>query len=522
MSMRDRCSTYEVIVIGSGIGGLTCAALLSSMGRRVLLLERQSKPGGYATCFKRRAEAEDLFRFDASIHTIGGCGPGGVITRILAQVGATDHVEFIRLKNRILTGIYPDRTISFPTDRDEFLALLSSEFPREASGLRRFFGLMEDLHRFLWKWKDRTLLAGVPLFFSPGFFRVAGSLRRSLQHEMDRALQDARLKLILASLIGWAGLMPEEFDFSTFTMNLMGIFDEEASYYVRGGSQQLSNALARAVSDRGGHIRFRSPVTGILLDGRSVAGVQLADGKRFFSNVVVSNADAHRTLTQMIPPGTLPAAYRRRLHRLRPSTSALVVYLGLDTGFQPPETFREAFDLLYARTYRPTSAALSLRETGPLPYLGISNYTNVDPSVAPPGKKVVTLMVPMEMGELRDWGLANLEDRTEAYARIKEDLADRLIHAAEDVYPDMRRHIRVKEVATPVTLYRYTGNAHGAFLGYSYRAGRGFIGRPAPRTPVRGLYLAGAWTRPGGGIKGVAVSGMIAAELVRKTLASEG
>ena len=128
-------NAFDIIVIGSGIGGLTSAALLAKAGRSVLVIEQHDRPGGYAHGFTRKR-----FCFDSGVHLTSGCGSQGyrggqVIHKVLQSVGAEDQVEFIQV-NPFCHGAYPELKVSFPHSIEDFVTVLAELFPKEESGLR--------------------------------------------------------------------------------------------------------------------------------------------------------------------------------------------------------------------------------------------------------------------------------------------------------------------------------------------------------------------------------------------------
>jgi all-trans-retinol 13,14-reductase len=126
MDIKER---YDVIVIGAGLGGLTCGALLAKNGFKTLVLEQHTAPGGYCTSFKRKG-----FTFDAAVHFLEGAGYGGFLYRILSGLEIENELEYHTM-DPVYKVVYPDESIAIPADLNEYIALLSSKFPAEKQGI---------------------------------------------------------------------------------------------------------------------------------------------------------------------------------------------------------------------------------------------------------------------------------------------------------------------------------------------------------------------------------------------------
>lgn len=249
-------------------------------------------------------------------------------------------------------------------------------------------------------------------------------------------------------------------------------------YYPRGGSQAYADLLARVIRENGGEILLSHRVEKILVEDGRVKGV-VANGKVFEAPIVVFAANAKQLLSMV---EGLPEDLAKQIEDLRPSVTAFAVYLGLDMDLS---------------SYPPLIKDL---DQG----IGLVINSNLDRSLAPEGcstLSVITLL-PQEM-----YDYFNVEDPV--YSERKRKYAEELIQKAEKVVPSIRDHIVVMDAATPRTFERYTLNYRGAI--YAFDQSASAPPRPYFKTPIKGLYLAGASTFPGAGIEAVTISGVIAA-----------
>jgi phytoene dehydrogenase-like protein len=255
----------------------------------------------------------------------------------------------------------------------------------------------------------------------------------------------------------------------------------DGGYYPAGGSQAFADALVGAIREHGGEVRLRTAVSRILLEAGRAVGVELAGGERLRAEVVISNADARRTFLDLVGRERLPADFARHVEALRPSASALAVFLGVD--------------------YVPDVEPITIQaddERG----LAIAIPSKVDPSLAPPGHSSVTLVTLAAASG--DW-----DRKAPGYAARKRREGDALIALAERTLPGLSGHVVYRQDGTPATFARYAWTTGGAIYGPA-------VGqwRPPAKSPVERLVLAGAGVFPGAGVEAVVISGTLAADAV--------
>jgi prolycopene isomerase len=484
-----------VVVIGSGIGGLTSAGLLAKQGKKVLVVERHDRPGGYAHSFRRRG-----YRFDSAVHVIGGCGDGpyegsGLIRRLLEVMQVEDRCRFLSL-DPFYTAVYPDFRLDVPSGIDAFTERHVRAFPGEERGFRELMSICQAV-------RAESLRA--PDLLSPtDFGRMASYVPSLVQYHratvadvMADHLTDPHLMSVFGTLWPYLGLPPSKLSFLYWAMMLLSYVDDGA-WSCEGGFQPLANAMAGALTDAGGELLLKSSVTQIVVERGEVAGVVLENGQRILAPVVVSNADATQTLTELVGAEHLPRRLLAGLRKMEPSLSAFVVYGATDLDLAAAGAAHEMF--FYKQWDHDIDYENAL--SGKISRIGVTVPSLVDSTLAPAGEHVFTLTVLLPYSLSRTW-------RVE-----KEFFTDLLLTEADAVFPGLRDHLRFAEGATPRTMERYTRNLEGAIYGWDLRPSQVGPMRLGPNPPVEGLYLAGHWTAPGGGIYGVCQSGVHAAQTV--------
>jgi phytoene dehydrogenase-like protein len=365
--------------------------------------------------------------------------------------------------------------------------MLARRFPAQRDALRGFFAEMEAVYREVYQEVPRT--GGVP--FRPT--TVAEMMAYPAAHPhfirwmnvpfstmLERFIADPALRHTLSALTGY--LTDEPGALTVAAMAPIFGFYFDGGYYPAGGSQRLADAFVNAIEERGGEVRLRTAVKRILIEDGQAVGVELADGRIEHARAVISNADVQRTFQDLIDPEHVPASLRQRVAALRPSASVLHVSLGLD--------------------YVPDLEAMAIIDTS-LGQVAIANPSKVDSTLAPPGHSAIVLMRLVPPDVTGDW-----ERKSPAYRLRKRKACDALIDAAATAMPGLRDHIVYRQDGTPATVERYAwtngGSIYGPKLGSGLEA----------KTPIAGLVLAGSGVFPGAGVEAVAISGMIAADLV--------
>jgi prolycopene isomerase len=491
-SKRER---YDAIVVGSGVGGLSAAALLAKHGLSVLVVERHDRPGGYAHGFQRRQ-----FHFDAAIHLVGGCEPSsepntGLIDGLLRSLGVRDRCRFLPV-DPFYDVRFPGLEARVPVGLEPFIEAHARAFPGEAEGLRNLAGLCSRLSR-----EVRAVPERIPwwrmLSFPRRFPTVFRHHRATVAQVLETHLRDARARSLFAAFWPYLGSPPSQLSFLYFALALMS-FVEEGAYLCEGTFQKLADALVAALQAKGGELLLRSEVRRILTESGRVKGVMLENGQRIEAPVVISNADALQTFEELVGEDTAGSRYVARLRALKPSLSAVVAFLGTDLDLSGAGRVHETFcyggwdhDRIHESV-----------QNGKPEVMAVTIPTLLDRTLAPAGFHEVVLTTLAPYAAARSW-------REEKAAFV-----ERLIAQAESLIPGLQQHLAVSEGATPRTMERYTLNVTGAMYGWAMTPDQAGIRRLDRRTPIRGLYLSGHWTRPGLGVYGVTVSGLQTAAAV--------
>lgn len=496
---------YDVVIIGAGIGGLTCGALLAKNGFKTLVIEQHSIPGGYCTSFKRNG-----FIFEAAVHFSESLGEGGRFYQILKELDVEKEIELHKL-DPLYRVFFRDESFSIPANLNEYISMLSKEFPKEEKGISELFETIKKLKKEMGELRtplrpwDKIL---VPLKF-PLIFKYH---KKTFAEMMADFIEDVRLKAIISSGWPYVGLPPSKIS----ALQMAGYLYSahfEGHYHPNGGAQVLVGTLAKALKKYGGELQLGTEVTKILIENNKAVGVETAKGDKINAKYVVSNADARQTFLKLIGPEKVSDTFLDRLKRMEPSISFFQVWLGVDMN--PRDKGITEHEIFYYRSYDPDYVYNSCLQGKFEEGCGIAIPTLNDPSLAPENKHIVSLIYPIPYDYKERWRTENGK-RGDSYRKLKDEIKHQLIKTAERVIPELSEHIILSEAATPLTLERYTQNSKGAAYGWASTPDQSGTSRLQPETPINNLYLAGHWTTSGGGTITVALSGRNTAEMIIK------
>lgn len=493
---------WDAIVIGAGLGGLSCAAAFARKGFRALVLEQHDKPGGYATAFRRPGG----FLFDVSLHSTS-VGERNGIRNLIGGFPEITEVEFVPHPN-LYRAVFPSHDVRVPQrDIPAYIATLARLFPEEKAGIA---ALIEDMAGFaadIGKFRaapGKVEMSRFPVDF-PHLSRHAG---RTWGQMVDDRIRDPKLKAIVSALWIYYGLPPSRLAAFYYALPTLGYL-QSGGYYPKGRSQTVSDALASFIKARGGDVLLRTRVRKILTKGGAAYGVRTDAGQDYRGRVVVSNASAWNTFHDLLADDAALKEYRARLAGFSPSLSCLQVFLGLnkdlvrECGVPDTEVFLETGydpDASYEASRR-----ADMENCG----IGVTLYDNLYEGYSPRGKNTVNLIALQGFEPWEKFEGDYRKGRKAAYRAEKERMADVLIRRAEQkLLPGLSKCIQVKEIGSPLTNRRYTENYRGAIYGWDQTVENSGPRRVGHSTPVKGLYLAGAWSNPGHGYGGVLQSGL--------------
>lgn len=492
MITTTRQQSFDAIVVGSGIGGLTVAALLSKLyHKRVLVLEQHFTAGGFTHTFERKGK----FHWDVGLHYVGDMGEGGTGKAVFDYL--TNHnLRWQKMPDPFEKFVYPDFTFEVYSDPDRFRADLIRHFPHEQAAIRRYF---QDVQKAAFWFGAHVMLELFPIWMHPLLRRIVRYLgaiaRQTTQQYLDRHFQDVQLKALLASQWGDYGLPPSQSCFGIHSVIVTHYF--QGGWYPVGGAKAIAQAIIPVIEQAGGAVITQRQVTEILLESGVAVGVKVqdtahpkADLETYFASIVVSDAGAFNTYVKLIP-ACYPLAERQRIQAFPKSSSMVTVYLGLKES--PQQLGFQGENHWIYTTYNHDAVAqdplLSADELPKFCYLSF-------PSLKDPLAEAHTaeIIAHVDYDFFSKWREQPWRRRDNDYTELKNQIIQALIQLVERHYPGFQDLIEYAELSTPLTVEHFDASDRGAIYGIPCipeRLDQSWIGA---RTPIRNLYLTGADT----------------------------
>jgi phytoene dehydrogenase-like protein len=500
--LRD---TYDVIVVGAGLGGMTAAGLLAKRGLSVLMIEQQGKPGGSCTSFRR-----DGVTFDVGTAMLYGFGERGfkpfrfLLNELEEPVEVVAHATLARMT-------FEGQPITFWPDVERFLQELDRLFPDEKESLRAFY-------RDLWVMYENIVLKNEvivpPSEFSPRqvlrrlltgpvqMIKMQKLLDTSVRSLLDRYFKSQAVinffdKLCSAYCYTTSDETPAVLAATMFLDNHIG-----GVYYPAGGAQMLPNKIEKAFERLGGQVLYHTMVDEILIRDAQAYGVRLASGVEIHASRVIANATVWNLYGKLVRPEHIPPERLTWAQGLVPTFPSMTLYMVVNRAALPA-------DVLPWEVFIENRAVIDSSD--------LTLYINslVDESLGPPGKLVVMAIAP----NLETWPApGSAEDHTEAYFAQKKAEAQRMLDQVEQHFPGFCSHIETLIVGTPTTIERYLLKNGGAVGGPKNMLGQHMLKRLHAASEWKNLYVCGDSTVMATGAPATVVSGVGAANRLLRDL----
>jgi prolycopene isomerase len=467
---------YDVIIVGAGIGGLVCGCYLARAGKKVLIVEKNAKPGGYCTSFER-----DGFRFDVGVHGLGEMYEGGRLRRIIDELELDIQITRIDPSDIIIT---PEYEVCFFNDLGKTIYNFQENFPKEAKNIEAFFNFVKTARI-------------VELYRKLRF--------KTFEQLLDEFFKDQMLKKMLGVPLGNLGVSSKTISALVSTIFYRD-FMINGGYYPIGGMQSLPDALLKRFKEFGGEVLLSKKIEKIIVKNNTVKGVIIEQGHFLKSKYVVSNCDARQLFFELIGKEHISKKFIKIINKMIPTASVFLVYLGLK-------------DDLSSLALKKCSALWYPSSNMDKVYLHNSNIEDIDYlqlhllcSLAEiygnnDNKKSMHLLIMVPFRSEKFWD------------KCKGSLSNDMIERIEQVVPSLSSCISLKIIATPFDLYRYTLNYKGAVYGWAAFPSQANFRLIPSKTEINNLFLCGHWiTHAYGqsGISTVAYSGYRTSQFVLK------
>lgn len=458
----------KVVIVGSGLGGLSCGIILLKNGYEVTVLEQSGQIGGCLQCFMRHGA-----KFETGMHFIGSAAEGQTMNKLLRYLEVLDDITLSPLDadgyDVVALG---GRQYRIPVGKERFIRQMSEYFPRQKDNIRRYYDTVEMI-------ANASSLHSLKYAETDSHVAMEYNMR-SIDDVMAELVSDPQLADVLVGNLPLYAAEKGKTPFSThaFIMD----FYNQSSYRIAGGSDTVAVSMLHTIEKYGGRVLTRSKVTRIICDDTHATGVEINGSDVMPADIVISDTHPKRTL-EMLDTKLIRPAFRRRINAIPETVGSFSVYLKFR---------RDSVPYMNCNYYgynqlSPWNCEQYTDETWPKGFLYMHFCQEAHPQYADTG----VILSYMKMEDVVKWQGTRVGRRGADYEDFKRRKAERLLDSLERHVPGIRNGIEEYYTSTPLTYLDYTGTEGGSMYGIAKDVNMGAAYRVPQRTRVPNVYQAG-------------------------------
>ena len=466
----------KVIIIGSGLGGLSCGVILARYGYEVTVLEQGMQVGGCLQCFSRRGG-----KFETGMHFIGSASEGQTLDRLLNFIEVKPDITLSQLDPTGYDVVsLCGQHFRFANGREAFIEQMSQYFPQQRDALVNYYNLVDKV-------ASASSLHSLNNVETDAAVNMEYQMR-TINEVIDSTVSDPLLAKVLVGNLPLYAAEKDKTPFSTHAF-IMDFYNQSA-YRIVGGSNQVADSLVRTIGRYGGRVLTRSKATKIVCDDTHATGVEFerftGDGLRFTefleADIVISDAHPMRTM-ELLDTNLIRPAFRRRINSIPQTVGGFSVYLHFKEQTVP---YLNSNFYGYLQD-SPWGCELYDEKSWPKGYL----YMHLCHEPQPKFAKTGVILSYMQMADVMKWKGTRVGHRGEDYEAFKREKAERLLDALELEFPGLRSQIADYYTSTPLTYEDYTGTEGGSMYGIARDVSLGAACRVPHRTRVPNVFQTG-------------------------------
>ena len=458
----------NIVIIGSGLGGLSTGVILAKNGYRVTVLEQSGQIGGCLQCFARHGA-----RFETGMHFVGSAAEGQTLARLMHYLEIDKDVKLSQLDpsgyDVVALG---SKRYKFANGREAFIRQMTEYFPEQHDNLVRYYDLVEQI-------ANASSLHSLKCAETDAAVNTEYQLR-SINEVIDSIITDPTLAKVLVGNLPLYAAEKDKTPFSTHAF-IMDFYNQSAFRFV-GGSDTVARSLTATIRRYGGEVRVRSKATRIVCDDTHATGVEINGKDIVPADYVISDAHPIRTL-ELLDTRLIRPAFRRRINSIPQTVGGFSVYLKFKQGTVPYLNY----NYYGYQGDTPWNCENYTKLDWPKGFLYMHFCTEEHPEFASTG----VILSYMQMKDVEQWKGTRVGHRGADYEAFKHRKAEKLIDTLEQHFPGIRNCIEEYYTSTPLTYLDYTGTEGGSMYGNAKDIAMGAAYRVAQRTKVPSVYLTG-------------------------------
>ena len=455
---------YDVVIVGSGLGGLQCGFILAKRGMKVVILERQHQPGGCMQSFKRHGEL-----LDTGMHYVGGIGEDGCLYAPFKYMGLMDlpwqHLDPTGF-DRVTIG---DRTFRYAEGHEAFVETLAQDFPQEHEGLEKYCKVMCEVCDHLY---DAILPRDEVDFFTQSLFASStyDFLHETFHDELlINVLSGSSLKMELAK-----DTLPL-YNFAQGNNSFI-----QGSYRLRGDGNLIVDRLMEQIEAMGGEVICDAEVEELIEQEGRLVGARCKNGEIYEGTYFISNAHPAVTVDLVKESTKMKKVYKNRIHRLENTYGMFTTSLIIKPGTLKYFNWNQY-------VYMKPNVWTYFEEDGPVQGCLISCRCPIEGDDA----RILDILTPLPWEKISQWADTTVGHRGEDYKAMKERLYEECVALAERFIPDLHSKVEAHYTSTPLTYRDYTLTPNGSCYGVRKDYHNPMMTLLSAKTPIPNLFLTG-------------------------------
>ncbi len=458
----------NIVIIGSGLGGLTCGVILAKNGYHVTILEQSCQVGGCLQCFSRHGA-----KFETGMHFIGSADKGQTLDRLMKYLEIDQEVNLSPLDSTGYDVVsLGGKPYKFANGREAFIRQMSEYFPNQHDNLVRYYDLVEEI-------ANASSLHSLKNAETDAAINTEYQLR-SINDVLDEVITDPLLAKVLVGNLPLYAAEKDKTPFATHAF-IMDFYNKSAFRFL-GGSDTVASALVHTLERYGGGVLTHKKATRIICDDTHAVAVEVNGKEQMACDYVISDTHPMRTL-ELLDSKLIRPAFRNRINHIPQTAGAFSVYLRFKEGKVPYQNYN-----YYAyQGDSPWNCEQYTEEDWPKGFLYMHFCQEVHPQYAATG----VILSYMLMKDVEKWKDTSVGRRGQDYKDFKKGKAELLLDALEQHFPGIRDCIEEYYTSTPLTYLNYTGTEDGSMYGNAKDISVGSAYRVPQRTKVPNVYQTG-------------------------------
>ena len=479
---------YDVIIIGSGISGLCCGALLSMEGKKVLILEKHFKFGGYTHTFRRKG-----FEWDVGIHYIGGVHKKNSFSRRLFDKISDNNLKWNKMSSNYDRIIFPDKSYDFIAPKNDFIKQMKEYFPENKNDIDNYINLVKEVNMSTTKFFSSKALSGlsekiISPFLSKKFLKFSNM---TTYDGLRTITTNDKLIGVLTGQWGDYGMPPKQSSFVMHCMIANHYFD--GANYPVGGSRMIAETIIPVIKKNGGDLVKNCGVDKIWIENNTCKGVLLENGDKISSQTVISTAGVANTITKFLRDEEYLKDYKDNLKNVKPSSGHACLYIGFNQSAKDLGIKDTNLWVYPSYDHDSTTEKFQKNQDNDFPVLYMSFASAKDPDwdLYHPNTATMEVIVPSGFEHYEKWKDMPWRKRGEDYEDYKDQLCQRMIKSVYTHCPNLKDKISYYELSTPLSTKTLANYKFGELYGIDHDPQRFNQKWLKPKTPIKNLYLSG-------------------------------